>query len=243
MKLQAISPSFAWLLIAIASWLATTIRAAPTTVSPTPGVEFVILHNNDMHARFEQTGKYSNQCSDDEKLANKCYGGFARVSTVLKRYRSEAQNGGTPVLYLNAGDTYTGTPWFTLFKSNITADFMNILKPDAAVSYLAWDRHSVELLLISAFELLHSQSLGNHEFDYGVSGLLPLLNAVNFPVLVSNLQVPAEHPLLHTKSLKKSVVFDVKGTKVGVIGYLTPETKFLTPPNDVEYISEIEAIK
>lgn len=87
------------------------------------------------------------------------------------------------------------------------------------------------------------QSLGNHEFDYGVSGLLPMLNSVNFPVLVSNLQLPNNHSLLQTKSLKKSVVFDVKGTKVGVIGYLTPETKFLTPPNDVEYISEIDGIK
>lgn len=70
-----------------------------------------------------------------------------------------------------------------------------------------------------------------------------MLNNVNFPVLVSNLNVSADHPLYHTKSLKKSVVFDVKGFKVGVIGYLTPETKFLTPPNDVDYASEIEGIK
>lgn len=85
--------------------------------------------------------------------------------------------------------------------------------------------------------------MGNHEFDYGVSGLVPMLNAVNFPVLIANLKVPANHSLMQTKSLKKSVVFDVKGTKVGIIGYLTPETKFLTPPSDVEYISEIDAIK
>lgn len=40
-----------------------------------------------------------------------------------------------PVLYLNAGDTYTGTPWFTIYKDNITAAFLNLLKPDAMVSF------------------------------------------------------------------------------------------------------------
>lgn len=70
-----------------------------------------------------------------------------------------------------------------------------------------------------------------------------MLNAVNFPVLVANLNISSNHPLYQTKSLKKSVVFHVKGFKVGVIGYLTPETKFLTPPNDVEYLSEIDGIK
>ena len=42
--------------------------------------EFIILHNNDMHARFEQTGVYSNKCQPDDVLTNNCYGGFARVA-------------------------------------------------------------------------------------------------------------------------------------------------------------------
>lgn len=97
-------------------------------------VEFTILHNNDMHSRFEQTSKYSTACRPEEAIGNLCYGGFARVSTLLKQYRREAENGGTPVLYLNAGDTYTGTPWFTVYKDRIVAAFLNILKPDAIVS-------------------------------------------------------------------------------------------------------------
>lgn len=52
----------------------------------------------------------------------------------VRKFRHEANNGGTPVLYLNAGDTYTGTPWFTVFKDNITAAFLNKLEPDAIVS-------------------------------------------------------------------------------------------------------------
>lgn len=44
--------------------------------------EFIILHNNDMHARFEQTSSYSNKCSTADIAANKCYGGFPRVAHV-----------------------------------------------------------------------------------------------------------------------------------------------------------------
>lgn len=120
--------------------LAVGSNAAPRPIS---GLEFVIAHNNDMHSRFEQTGKYSNACTEEEARANKCYGGFARVSTVLKKLRTDAQNGGPSVLYLNAGDTYTGTPWFTLFKDKITADFLNILKPDAAVSTIYLSNYSL----------------------------------------------------------------------------------------------------
>lgn len=52
----------------------------------------------------------------------------------LKEYRDKAAQGGTPVLYLNAGDTYTGTPWFTLYRDKIVTEFLNLLKPDAIVS-------------------------------------------------------------------------------------------------------------
>lgn len=53
----------------------------------------------------------------------------------VRKYREEAKNGGTPVVYLNAGDTYTGTAWFTVFKDNITSAFLNKLQPDAIVRY------------------------------------------------------------------------------------------------------------
>lgn len=43
--------------------------------------DIIILHNNDMHARFEQTGVNSNACLPADVLSNNCYGGFARVAT------------------------------------------------------------------------------------------------------------------------------------------------------------------
>ncbi|XP_037032583.1 protein 5NUC-like isoform X2 [Bradysia coprophila] len=187
------------------------------SVSRNAPLDLIILHNNDMHARFEQTSANSDTCSKEDVTNNKCYGGFARVGYELKKFRNEADNGGAPVLYLNAGDTYTGTPWFSLYKDKIVSAFLNLLRPDAI-------------------------SLGNHEFDNGVDGLVPFLNAAHFPVLAANLDLSKTPEMQNTTSLKKSTVFDVNGVKVGVIGYLTPETKLLVAPNTVEYFDEIQAI-
>ncbi|GAB0090191.1 protein 5NUC-like [Sergentomyia squamirostris] len=175
--------------------------------------EIIILHNNDMHARFDQTNAQSNTCRQQEELDSKCYGGFARVATVVKQYRRDHGN----VLFLNAGDTYTGTPWFTLYKDTISSEMMNILHPDAI-------------------------SLGNHEFDNGVDGLVPFLNNVSFPVLAANLDLKDEPEMASATSLKPSTVFNVAGHQIGIIGYLTPDTKFLSAATKVEYIPEIDAI-
>ena len=115
--------------------MAASISSAPHNETKNSGnFEMIILHNNDMHARFEQTGVMSDKCSKTDADANKCFGGFARLATEVKKYRKQAEDGlGPKVLYLNAGDTYTGTPWFTLFKDVIAADFLKILKPDAIV--------------------------------------------------------------------------------------------------------------
>lgn len=90
-----------------------------------------------MHARFEQTNAASGRCKEEDEQNNHCYGGFARVAHEVRKYKKKAEDGEIPpVLYLNAGDTYTGTPWFTIFKDNITAAFLNILKPDAMVIFM-----------------------------------------------------------------------------------------------------------
>ncbi|KAL0821636.1 hypothetical protein ABMA28_005077 [Loxostege sticticalis] len=181
--------------------------------------ELLILHNNDMHARFEQTSQLSGTCTARDREAGKCYGGFPRVAYVVKEARKAAASGeGPPVLYLNAGDTYTGTAWFTIYKWKIAAEFINALQPDAV-------------------------SLGNHEFDNGVSGLSPFIENLTCPVLAANLELSKEPELGKQTNLKNSMTFEISGTKVGVIGYLTPETKFLAKENDVEYVDEIVALK
>lgn len=206
-----------YFILFVLALLAITASSTASTLSKINSIEFLILHNNDMHARFEQTSVSGGKCSKELEHSDSCYGGFARTAHEIRKFREESQLNGFPILYLNAGDTYTGTPWFTVFKDNITAAFLNKLSPDAI-------------------------SLGNHEFDEGVKGLVPFLNKANFPVLAVNLDLSKEPTMLSAKQLMNSTILNVKGVKVGVIGYITPETKRLTQKNNVEFKDEIECI-
>ncbi|XP_017961605.1 protein 5NUC-like [Drosophila navojoa] len=206
-----------WKYLALLWFHTNWITANPIEVKPVVATEFLILHNNDMHGRFEQTNVNSESCSPEDAKSNKCFGGFARIAHEVRKYRAEAKNGGIPVFYLNAGDTYTGTAWFAVFKNKIASDFLNRLQPDAT-------------------------SLGNHEFDEKVEGLIPFLNDVNFPVLACNLNLTKEPAIAASKNFAHSTILDANGTKIAVIGYLTPDTKSLSIKNDVEFNEEIVSI-
>lgn len=68
--------------LGIATFVVALITSATyaNPISRNTPLELIILHNNDMHARFEQTGANSNTCGKDDITNNKCYGGFARVA-------------------------------------------------------------------------------------------------------------------------------------------------------------------
>lgn len=92
----------------------------------------VVLHTNDMHGRFEETEKNYGTC----KLKNrnkKCVGGFARLAHEIRNFRRFHKEG-QEVLFLNAGDTYTGTIWYSVHRSKICTEFINLLEPDVIVS-------------------------------------------------------------------------------------------------------------
>lgn len=172
-----------------------------------------IVHTNDMHARFEETSALSTVCTPQDSKAGKCYGGFARIATLIR----EARKSKVPTLFLNAGDTYQGTVWYNVYKWQIVARFLNILAPDAI-------------------------SLGNHEFDDGVGGLVPFIQNSTYPIVTANLDLSKQPNLKNTK-LKNSTILTVNGTRIGVIGYLTPDTKILASTEDVIFKDEVESIR
>lgn len=177
--------------------------------------ELLILHNNDMHAKFEQTSQLSGVCTEADMNAGKCYGGFARVAYLVKQARKAAQTGeGPPVLYLNAGDTYTGSPWFAQYKWKIAAEFINALQPDAV-------------------------SLGNNEINE-TGKLSPLLQTIQTNITISNVILKSAE---QNENFHKSIIVDVNGVKIGLIGYLTPDTELLKHTEEVEYIDELVAIR
>ncbi|XP_014357715.2 uncharacterized protein LOC106710224 [Papilio machaon] len=202
----------------LAVCVSATVALVSSSVVQAPvngNFELLILHNNDMHARFEQTSQLSGACTTSDREAGKCYGGFPRVAHVVKEARKAAASGeGPPVLYLNAGDTYTGTAWFTIYKWKIAAEFLNALQPDAV-------------------------SLGGNDFEKDSAQLSPLLKSISTPILATNIILNTEEK----ERLQKSVVFNVKGYKVGIVGYVTPELSTLDNAGAVEYIDEVIALQ
>lgn len=75
-----------------------------------------------------------------------------------------------------------------------------------------------------------------------VDGVVPYINAAKFPIVAANLDFSKE-PKLEATNVTKSVVLTVAGRKIGVIGYLTPETEKISAPENVIFLDEVVAIK
>ncbi|XP_034654869.1 protein 5NUC [Drosophila subobscura] len=176
------------------------------------GIKFTLLHTNDMHSWFDPQSESGGKCLMAEDDEGHCFGGFGRVATAV----SEARKAGS-VIYLNGGDSFQGTPWYTIYKGTLVAQLLNLLSPDA-------------------------MALGSHEFDDGVDGLLSFLELVKFPVLACNLDLRKVPKLQTTKQLLRSTIISKLQAKIGVVGYVRPDTKDRVQPNDVEFTNEIFAI-
>lgn len=69
------------------------------------------------------------------------------------------------------------------------------------------------------------------------------MKEIDFPVLAANLKLEKEPGLASARMLMPSLIKEVDGRKIGIIGYLTPETKEVAGPNEVEFVEEVIAIK
>ena len=174
--------------------------------------EMTLLHVNDIHVKIEETNKYSSTCKPRDKEAGQCYGGVARLSQAVKEIKGKEKN----VLWLNGGDFYQGTVWYTQFKWRVVSLFNNMLNFDA-------------------------MTLGNHEFDDKIAGLEPFLRNQSCPVVVTNMNVSLV-PALAGLTVP-SIKINVGDKVVGIVGYITPETKDISNPEEVIFTDEIEALK
>ncbi len=160
-----------------------------------------VLHTNDFHARFEPISKYDSGCSAEDNTEGKCFGGSARLQTAIEEARSRTNN----AILVDGGDQFQGTLFYTYYKGKLAAEMMNQMGYDA-------------------------MTVGNHEFDDGPEVLRGFMDAVNFPVLMSNADVSGE-PLLADK-LAKSTVIERGGEKLGLIGLTPQDTDELASPGD-----------
>lgn len=105
-------------------------RAAPPR---TDGVfRLLVLHTNDIHSRFEQTDLIGNECT--VTAAGRCYGGFPRLRTAVRQARAQATGTVDGTLFLNAGDSFQGTPFYTFFRWSLVARMVQLLDIDVMVS-------------------------------------------------------------------------------------------------------------
>lgn len=207
--------------------LAAIAALSASTLGLTTGASFAdytlnILHINDWHSRIESNNKYESTCSAEEETKGECIGGAARLLTAIAQERKKLD--GQNVLLLNGGDNFQGSLFYTTYKGKVEAEFLNEMKFDA-------------------------MTVGNHEFDDGEDALAPFLDVIKFPVLSANVKASAAAKV--GDRIKPSVVLDVGGQKIGIVGAVTTETPDIASPgpnitieDDVKTITaEVEKLK
>ena len=181
-----------------------------------------ILHFNDWHSRIESNNKYESTCSAEEETKGECIGGAARLITAIAQERKKLE--GQNVLLLDAGDNFQGSLFYTTYKGEAEAEFLNQMKFDA-------------------------MALGNHEFDDGETALATFLDKVKVPG--ARRQREGQCAIQARRRIKPSIVLEVGGQKIGIIGAITNDTPEIASPgpnvtidDDVKSITaEVEKLK
>jgi len=117
---------------------------------------------------------------------NEGLGGAERRSVLIDKVRKEQPN----VLLLDSGDIFQGTPFFNFFAGELEMKLMSQMGYDAS-------------------------TLGNHDFDAGVDGLLKQLPNATFPLINCNYDLSRTDLGNHVLPSKVFVKDDIR---VGVLG-------------------------
>lgn len=120
-------------------------------------------------------------------------------------------------LLVDAGDQFQGSMFHQLYQGLAAAQFMNAIGYDA-------------------------MAVGNHEFDNGPDALAQFASSLRFPLLSANIDAQA-HPLLKDK-IKPYVIINKPGMRIGIIGYTTEDTRYLSAPGSkIQFLPIIASVK
>jgi 5'-nucleotidase/UDP-sugar diphosphatase len=120
-------------------------------------------------------------------------------------------------ILVDGGDQFQGTLFYTYYKGAVSAEMMN------KMGYTA-------------------MTVGNHEFDDGPEVLKGFVDSVNFPILMSNADISGEGLLKDI--IKKSVVIEQNGEKIGLIGLTPQDTPELASPGpNVIFTDPVQAVQ
>ena len=138
--------------------------------------------------------------------SEKNYGGFGGAefrAALIKKIRSEEEN----ILLLDAGYIFQGTPYFNFYAGELEYKLMSEMGYDCA-------------------------TLGNHDFDNGIEGIVNQLPNANFDFV--NCNYSFKNTALEGK-IKPYKIFNKHGIRVGVFG-LGIELKGLVPEKNYGHI-------
>ena len=125
-----------------------------------------IIHTNDVHDRVDPVTAYNNTCGAKDRAKKRCYGGYARLMTLIHSLRKSSKN---PIV-LSGGDQFQGSLFYRTYKGRLAVQAMNLIGYDAT-------------------------AIGNHEFDDGPAVLARFIRAAHFPVVATNIDVTHEPAL------------------------------------------------
>lgn len=122
----------------------------------------------------------------DDNSRNANLGGISRRAKLIENIRQEEKN----ILLVDAGDIFQGTPYFNYFGGELEFKLMSQLGYEAA-------------------------TIGNHEFDGGMDGLLKAMNSADFEFISTNYDF--SDTILSGKT-KKSKILIKDDIKIGIVG-------------------------
>ncbi|OTA86146.1 hypothetical protein M434DRAFT_82258 [Hypoxylon sp. CO27-5] len=152
-------------------------------------------HINDVHAHLDEFAASGADCTDPSQG---CYGGYARIKAVI----DDTRPGHPDSIWLNMGDEFQGTMFYTFYGGEKIADTLNQLGFDA-------------------------MTLGNHEFDGGDDQLGDFIKNLTFPVISAN--IISDNEKLNS-TIKPYHIFEKY--QLAVIGATTEETAGTSNPGE-----------
>jgi len=160
----------------------------------------VLYHTSDVHGHYMPTD-VKTHAGDMVQI-----GGSAALANAVKRE-------GGPVILLDSGDWFQGSPEGNLTKGGASIALMNKL------GYAA-------------------SAVGNHDFDYGFQNLLGLCSQARFPILAANMY---DRSRRRFPCIKAYTVVNADGYKIAVVGMIPPDAAKATMASNIAMLNFTDA--